>query len=100
VWIVEVSDMRIVEGNVSVLANANAGDVQRMLPQQACVPRAFRVQILSIAIQVMYVREADFVEYAALKEITKTLRRVVGESNVLIEMEGRYARPINAFRFT
>jgi hypothetical protein len=31
--IVEVGDMRIVESDVSVLADANAGDIQRMLPQ-------------------------------------------------------------------
>ena len=97
--VVEVRDRRIVERDVSVLADAHHHDVSRGLLQDLRVAFALRLGFGGRAVDQVHRLERYEPEDVRLEEVAETLRRVPVESDVLVHAAGidPVPRDVDAF---
>lgn len=95
--IVEVSDRRIVEGDVAVAADAEADDVYGCSGETlGIIARALLG--IGVAFHQMDSAEGQLVEDASLEPGAEALRRVGGKADILVHMERRHTCPVDAGR--
>ena len=79
---------RIIEGEMTVLANAGAHDINRRLGQKFSVAFAFRLRRGSKSIQVMHHARLDAVIQALVQIAHEGLRSRGPQTNVLVHVKG------------
>ena len=93
--IVEIGFSRIVEGDMSVFADAEHDNVDFHLFKKGCIPGAFGFRIASGAVDVVYRTEGQLAENGILEERAETLGHVGGKADVFVHVIGVDARPID-----
>ena len=92
----KVSDRRIVESNVSVLANAQTNEVNRPRREQRGITRAFRRRVGTLSANAMKDRRRHAGQQMSLLIMAKRGGMRGGQADVFVQVEERNAAPINA----
>ena len=95
--VVEVGDGRVVEGDVPVLADAHADDVDLNSLQKGGIPAAGLVGI-ALGPDVVHAGEGHLAEDGGAQEVAEALRGVGREPHVFVHVEGVDAVPFDAGR--
>ena len=91
----EVGDGRVVEGDVSVFADAETNDVDRRLREQGRIARALRIRIVRLARDAVKRRGADAVEHVFALVVAKARGMIRADAGVFVHVEKRDARPVH-----
>ncbi len=86
---------RIVEGEVRVLADADAGDVDLGRGQQGGVAAALLLRVGGVAVEQVDGAEGQAVEEPLAQVAPEAGRVPLGEPEVLVEVEGGDAPPVD-----
>src|ERR1035437_2402189 len=94
--IFEVRDGRIVDGDVSILADPHKSQIDRTGGEQSRVARYFRVQVGGVAIEILHATRANYFFHAGSDPFPKARRMVAGNTHVLIHVKDVHALPVDA----